>query len=557
MGVAKAYKDIKRLDHVVNILFKHELGYIIDSLKLKSLLPVSKRTRSEKFAPNPSMPRALRLSMEDIGATFIKLGQLLSLRPDLIPKEYCKEFSLLQDDVRPIPFKDIKQIVEAELKKPINEIFIYFNETPLASASIGQVHKAKLKNNDIVAIKVQRPNIKELFDADIDILYHIAALIEHHFPHFNEIKAADIVKEFERYTKNELDYTLEAGNIDIFYNNFRRNKMIKIPKVYWELTTQKVLTMEFINGKKIDVLANFTALKSSKREILKNLVNSFIEQTIEYGSFHADPHPGNILLLGSNKIALLDFGIIGKVNQDIRENIESTFIALVKPDKEMLIDSLIQLGFIESDANMQSLKHDLSQHIGKYYSASLREINISELIYDVLALTRKYKIKFPVNFILLLKAIITLEGLGKELNPNFNFVAETKPILDKLIKKRSSLVYILKAWREKVIKTSIDATKIPEETRLTLKKLREGNIKIKIDDPDIKKFAYEVDKSSNRLTFGLLIAGLAIASAILALAKIPPLYNNIPILSIVLLIITGLFIIFLFISILKERGVMK
>jgi len=549
MGVAKAYKDIKRLDHVVNILFKHELGYIIDSLKLKSLLPVSKRTRSEKFAPNPSMPRALRLSMEDIGATFIKLGQLLSLRPDLIPKEYCKEFSLLQDNVKPIPFMEIKQVIETELKKPISELFLNISENPLASASIGQVHKAKLKNNNVVAIKVQRPNIKWLFDADIDILYHLAALIEHHFPGLNEIKPREIVKEFERYTKNELDYITEANNIEIFYNNFKKSKTVKIPNVYWDFTTSKVLTMEFIDGKRIDSDSKLLALKSSKKEVIKNVIDSFITQVIDHGVFHGDPHPGNIFILSKNKIAFLDFGIVGKIPPDLRDSIESLFIGMVKPDKELMIDSLISLGFLEGNMSMQEMKSDLSRHLGKYYSSSLKEINTSELIYDLLALTRKYNLKMPVNFILLMKAIITIEGLGRELNPNFVLVNETRPIVNKIIEKRTSLSYLFKNWKEKLIKTSADASKIPEETRLTLKELREGHVKIKVDDPAITKFAYEVDKSSNRITFGLIISGTLIAAAII--------YNIFKPVAIGLLIISAIFTLFLLASILKERGGIK
>lgn len=557
MALSDAYKDIKRLSQIVDVLFKYELGFIISSLHLKSLLPISKRTRKESFNQNQSMPRSLRLAMEELGATFIKLGQLLSLRPDLIPKEYCREFSLLQDNVKPIPFDEIQKIIESELKKPIAELFESFEKIPIASASIGQVHKAKLKNKEIVAIKIQKPGLKELFDADIDILYHIAALVEHHFPGLKEIKPTDIVKEFEKYTKAELDYMAEANNISIFHDNFKNSKTIKIPKVHWDFTTNKVLTMEYIQGKKLDNDAKFMALKSSKSEVIKNIVNSFITQIIDYGIFHADPHPGNILLLGNNKIALLDFGIIGKVTPDIKEKIESMFIALMKPDKDLLVDSLIDLGFVEGNIDIADLKKDLADHLGKYYSTSLKEINTSELIYDLLAFTRSYDVKLPLNFILLLKAMITIEGFGKELNPNFVFVKEAKPIVDKIIKKRSSFSYIFRNWRERLLTTSTDITSIPKETRLVLKELREGHIKIKVEDPAIAKFAYEVDKSSNRITFGLMISGALIAAAIIALAKVPPYYKNIPILTIALLIISAVFLILLLISISKERRGIK
>ncbi len=557
MEMAKTYRDVKRLRQIVDVLFKYELGYVIERLNLKSLLPIKHRTRKEKFSKDFSKPRNLRLAFEELGATFIKLGQLLSLRPDLIPKEYCREFALLQDDVKSIPFNEVKGIVERELKKPLNEIFVYFNETPIAAASIGQVHKAKLKNNEIVAVKVQRPNVGGLFSADIDLLYHLVALIEHHFPGMDEIRPKEIVKEFEAYTKNELDYTLEASNISIFYNNFRKSHVVKIPKVYWDYTTTKVLTMEFIDGKKLTE-ANIIALKASKKELVKNVVNCFITQVIEYSIFHADPHPGNIFLIDSKRFALLDFGIVGKINSDMTEKIETMFLALMKPDKDLLIDSLIDLGFVEGSVNIMELKSDMSKQLGKYYGAALKDISTSELIYDMLAMARKYHLKLPVNFILLLKAMITVEGFGKELNPNFVFIKETKPMVDKIIEKRSSLSYVFRNWREKLISTSTDTIKIPKEINMTLKELREGHVKVKIVDPAISNFAYEVDKSSNRITFGLVIAGTLVAAAIIALAKIPPFFRNVPLLTIGLLIISAIFTVFLIISILKEkRGGMK
>ncbi len=229
----------------------------------------------------------------------------------------------------------------------------------------------------------------------------------------------------------------------------------------------------------------------------------------------------------------------------------------MKPDKDMLVDSLIDLGFVEGNIDLAEIKKDLANHLGKYYSTSLKEINTSELIYDLLAFTRSYDVKLPLNFILLLKAMITIEGFGKELNPNFIFVKEAKPIVDKIIKKRSSFSYIFRNWRERLLTTSTDITSIPKETRLALRELREGHIKIKVEDPAIAKFAYEVDKSSNRITFGLIISGTLMAAAIIALAKVPPYYKDIPILTIALLIISAVFSILLLISISKERSGIK
>src|SRR3989344_8892500 len=308
MSIVTTIKEVSRLRQIAVVLAEQELFFLVDRLKLKRHLPMN---YSPKYLKNKSdLPRRLRLAMENLSGAFIKLGQLLSLRADLIPKEYADEFSKLQDEVKPFKFEKVREIIESELKKPLSDIFLKFDSSPIAAASVGQVHKAMLNNGKIVAVKVQRPNIEKIFETDIALLYHLAVLLEKHYPELKDYNFMEIVKEFEEYTKNELDYLHEARNIDIFYNNFKNDK-IKIPKVYWNHTSKRVLTMEFIKGVKI------TDVEKNRPYYVKQLVESYLKQTMEYGVFHADPHPGNVFVTSEHSLALLDFGIVGHISSEL------------------------------------------------------------------------------------------------------------------------------------------------------------------------------------------------------------------------------------------------
>src|SRR3989344_1560988 len=308
MSIVTTIKEVSRLRQIAVVLAEQELFFLVDRLKLKRHLPLNHQPR---YLQNKSdLPRRLRLAMENLSGAFIKLGQLLSLRADLIPKEYAQEFSRLQDEVKPFKFEKVKEVIEKEFQKSLSEIFIKFDPNPIAAASVGQVHKAMLNNGKIVAVKVQRPGIEKIFEVDIALLYHLAVLLEKHYPELKDYNLVDIVKEFEEYTKNELDYICEARNIDVFHSNFKDDP-IKIPKVYWEYTTRRVLTMEFINGVKI------TQVKSNRRMYVRQIVESYLKQTMEYGIFHADPHPGNIFVMENQRLALLDFGIVGHISGEL------------------------------------------------------------------------------------------------------------------------------------------------------------------------------------------------------------------------------------------------
>jgi len=526
MSLVKTFKEISRLNQIVNVLFKNELHLIIDKLKLKKHLPVNKQLKI-KLQQKSELAKRLRLSMEELSGAFIKLGQLLSLRSDLLPKTYTEEFSKLQDNVKPFKFEKVRQVIEEEFQKPLEDVFAKFEKNPIASASVGQVHKAILKNGKKVAVKVQRPKIQKIFETDIQLFYHIAHLLENHYRELKDYNFIEIIKEFEDYTKNELDYMYEARNIDIFYNNFKKDP-IRIPKVHWSYTTKKVLTMEFIEGKKV------TEIKLNRKLYVKQIVESYLKQTMEYGVFHADPHPGNIFVTPSQKLVLLDFGIVGHISDEIRESFENLFISIIDRDKDLLAETLLRLRIVEDEINENELKEDISLHLGKYYNVDLDKMEISSVMYDVLSLVRKYKMKMPTNFVLLIKATITVEGFGKEMYPDFNLVKICKPYLNKLKDKETSYDDIFEKLKKNLLKSRRDFVNFPQELKKILKR---DKIKVDIEDKDIRKFTFYIDSAMNRMAMGIILAGLLVSSALIAQAKIPPLIFELSIFSIIFIFV--------------------
>ncbi|MFH1209465.1 MAG: AarF/ABC1/UbiB kinase family protein [archaeon] len=550
MSILQTFKDIGRLRQIVNVLFKHELGYLIQKLNLRHHLTLQDRIELRKQNDFPdSLPIHLRKAMEELSGTFIKLGQLLSLRPDLIPKEYAEEFSKLQDNVPSFSFSVVQDIIESEFKKPLNSIFLEFEEEPIAAASVGQVHRAKLKSGQIVAVKVQRPKIDEIFRTDIDLMYRIFSLIEQHYQELQKYNLKQIIKEFEEYTKNELNYLAEANNIQLFYKKFENDKKIKIPRVYFEYTTKRVLTMEFIYGEEI---SKVKLSAKEKKQAVKIVADCFLRQVLDYGIFHADPHPGNIFITRDKKLALIDFGIVGKISEDLRKKIENLFIALVQGNRILVGDFLIALNIVDDDLNIEEFRDDLSTHLGKYYDLSLSKVDMSSLLYDLLSLARKYNMKFPPNFVLLIKAIATTEGFGKEMDPDFNFVQTCKPYVDKIIDNKTSPEYIMNSLKENMLNFKDLLTDLPSNLKTFL--LRKEKVKVDVDDSDIRRFSYYINKSLNRLALGIVIAGLIIGSGLIIQSEVKPIVFNIPLLALICLIIALILFIALLRSIEKEKG---
>ena len=510
-SIKEAYQDIKRLKHIASVLFRHDLGFYVYQLGLHKHLKVHQRIKGQP-KKTTDIPVKLRQALEELGPTFIKLGQLLSLRPDLIPNEYCEEFKKLQDNIKPFPTQTALKILQEELKKKKNEIFLEFSEKPIASASIGQVYKAKLLNKEEVVVKIQRPGIKETIQQDIHLLKHLIVLVEKYSPELKKFNLQEILKEFERYTKNEIDYLKEGRNIQRFYEMFKTSEKVKTPKPYWDYTSKRVLTMSYIDGICIDDKAQFKSRNYSNEKVANNLADCFMGQVIDHGFFHADPHPANVFVLSRNRIALLDFGIVGRLDDELRKKLTNVFIALTQKDMKKVVQGLKSFGVIEK--HNENLEEELDLLISEYGSADVNQVDISSLFKDFLDIALKYNMKLPVNFVLLTKAIITCEAVGRSLYPDFNLGDYSKKYVEKLMQKKYSIENLTKQLKNNIINFSDLITNLPQNINKITNRLQKGDVKLDIEDTDVKQLSFNIGHGSNKITMGLITAALIVGSAL-------------------------------------------
>lgn len=552
----KEVGNLKRFDEILLVLLEEGFGYLIDKIKLKGRL--TPKQWSKRPHKKEAMPPEIRLrkTLERLGPTFVKFGQVLSVRPDLVPKNYIRELEKLQDDVPPFSFDEVKELIESELKKPLNQLFSKFEKKPIASASISQVHKAVLKNGEVAAVKAQRPNVEVIMQEDIQIMLHIASLIERFIEKTKKYNLTKIVKEFANWTKDELDFILEARNAKIFALNFKDSKNIVIPKVYDEYTTERIITLEFIDGIELN---NIEVLKRElkKRKINPDLIikqgfDAVLTQVFLHGFFHADPHPGNILITKDNKIAFVDFGIIGRFNQRLKEQSTDLLYGLVFHDVDKITDTLIDMG-MEKEGDISGFKEELRTIIEPLQSIKVEDIKLSRIIEDVLHISMEHKLTIPVEFVLFGKTLITLEGIGLKYNSKFKLMENTRPFVENLMLRRLNPVNTFNTFLKNSLKFKKFAETFPDEATKALQKIQKGTIKVDISETDIKTLSVEIDRSSNRIAYSLLIAAFIITGALTIKVDIGTKLFNIPIISFLCFSFGALFAIMLFISILKEK----
>jgi ubiquinone biosynthesis protein len=552
-GLIKEVRDVNRLNHIILILVESGFSYLISKIRLGHVVPLKKRIKARLRKDKIKPEVRVRLILEKLGPTFIKFGQLLSVRPDLIPKQYVKELEKLQDDVEPFPYEKAKSIVEKELEKPINKLFLSFSKKPIASASVSQVHKAVLKNKKSVAVKVQRPKIREIMETDIDIMFYIANLIQKYIPEIEKYKPVSIVKEFADWTKKESDFKIEAKNAHRFYQNFKGSKTVHIPKVYDSHTTSKVLTLEYINAYDIRNIQEIRKKRLNIDKIIKNGFDAVLTMVFVHGFFHADPHPGNILVLKNNKISFVDFGIVGRFDEDLKRKSIDLCYGIIEKDADKIVDVLLDLGTVKKDSiNKAEFKKRIEEVIEPLQYSRLKDVKLSAILEDVLDIALEYDVKMPIDFILFGKTIVTLEGIALEYDPNFKVIDNIKPLIEELIKRKFNPKKVMSDFMKSAVKFKRFLDILPDETEAVLKKIKEGSIKIDVEDTDIKKLSLEIDRSSNRIAYGMIIASLLIASALTIQVK-GPVFFGLPIISFIAFVCAIILILILFVSILRTK----
>jgi len=552
----KEVRDLNRFREILTVLFEEGFDIFIAKIRLKHKIPLTKRikARIEKKKSFPTEKR-LRLTLERLGPTFIKFGQVLSVRPDLIPKNYIKELEKLQSSVPSFPYSIVKEQIKSELGKDIGEVFQTFEKKPIASASISQVHKATLKDNKKVAVKIQRPNVREIMQTDIEIMFYVAKLLEKHIPKIRKFNPVQIVNEFAKWTEKELDFKREAINAKRFARNFSNDKTVKIPEIYDNLTTNKILVMEFIDGIELHNLNQIKNKKIDLKPIIEYGFNAILTQVFIHGFFHADPHPGNILITKDRKIAFVDFGIVGHFDENLKSKSMDIFYGIIINNPEAIVTALSDLSGVEIE-NKEELKYEISDLLEPLQNSDISNVKVSRVLEDIWELALNYGIKIPMPFVLFGKTIVTLEGIALEYDPKFNIMKNSRPFIEKLIKQRFSPIYQFNNFMKSMFKFKKFAEEFPERTTKALKRIEKGTIKVDIEDTDIKKLSLEIDRSGNRVAYSMIIAALLIVSA-LTINFGKPFIFNVPLMPFLSFLFGSILAIILLVSILKEKNILK
>ncbi len=523
MKVGQTYRWMKRLKQIISVLLKYGFVDVAERLKRGT---VSRRVfRSSKVAEqfeHLSTPQRVRLALTELGPTFVKLGQVLSTRPDLIPLAFMRELEKLQDQVPPFPSERAMNIVATELGRPLTEVFRSFSEEPLAAASIAQVHRATLAGGQQVVVKIQRPNIRATIEADISILYHLAGIVEKFFFEGELYNPKAIVDEFAKTIRGELDFVREGRNIDRFRHYLADDPTIYFPKVYWNATTAQLLTMEYIDGVKVSEI-DFSRRPDLDRKVIARYgAQATLKMIFELGYFHADPHPGNIFVLKNNVLAPLDFGMVGRLDEQTKNYLRNLLLAIVERDIEKIIRIFIEAEVLDESNNNRSLRLDLHDFIDRYYGLPLSQIKIEELLGDLIDVLRRHRIVLLADLVLMAKALAAIEGMGRKLDPEFNMMVMVEPYARKLIGQPLAPRQRLHEMRELAEDAESLLRVLPTELKYILKKVKKGKLNLIFEHRGLDRLILELDRSSNRLSFSLIIAALIVGSSIVILSDKGP-----------------------------------
>jgi ubiquinone biosynthesis protein len=518
----QTYKNINRIRQIVNVFLKHGFGQIIQQLNLHRLIPL--RNRLKVFArwnetEQHTIPQRLRMAFSELGPSFIKLAQLLSTRPDLITPEYAGEFKKLQDKVPPFPSDTAKRTIESEFNTQIQDLFESFNSVPVAAASIAQVHSATLKSGESVIVKVQRPVIRNILETDISILGAIARLMLKYIPESKLFDPEGIVEEFARTVMREVDFVVEAKNAQRFKRNFKDNEHIYIPDVYAEFLSSRVIVMERIDGVRIDDIGAIDGLGVDRAELAKRGVDAYFKMIFEDGFFHADPHPGNIFVMPDGRIGLMDFGIVGWLASDVKENIARAFLAILNRNFSQIIDLYIELGLVNQDVDVESFKRELRSDlvyiIEPLYDMTLSEVNFPEYLEATTHLVLKHGLKVPSELLLMNRTILIVDNIGRQLDPDFNLLTAARPYAEKMVQSRLSPERIVSRASENLSEISDLLLDTPRQVNRLLRKTLRNEVSFRIDPAGMDRLIQDIDRSSNRVAFSMVIAALIVGSSLL------------------------------------------
>ena len=521
MSTHRTYQNIRRFHKIVAILIKYGFGGLVKELKLFPFLASLERVlffrRTKKAL---SIPERIRLVLEELGPTFIKLGQVASTRADLLPPEWIEELKKLQDAVPPFPFEKVKEVVEHGLKAPLSEKFKTFEETPCASASIAQVHYAVLMDGQEAAVKVKRPGIDKIIESDISVMHTIAYLLDRYVPQAKRYRPVEVVNEFARVIHREQDFTVEGANVNRFCKMFEGDTTVKVPEVFWDYTTSEVLTLERIYGTPLDETEKIKAKGLDIKKIAENGIRAFFKQVFEFGYFHADLHPGNIFTSDDGTIIYLDFGIVGRLDENLRRYLASLLFHLIRQDYHNMALIHREMGLISKDVDMGEFEEALRDIAEPVLGRTLEQINMSGLIMKLIRTARRFQMRLQPNLLLLQKSMVIIEGVGRQLYPDIDMWEVAKPLIYKwMIKEKASPGRIYTRGKKRVDNFIEMATDVPYQVHSILSKTLSEELKIGFVHHRLETLSEEINILGRRFAMGMIIAALIIGSSFLAMAN--------------------------------------
>jgi ubiquinone biosynthesis protein len=519
-----AFRNMGRTREILGVLIKWGFEDVIINSTLRNLVPESTRLkwiRDEKPVMEYTRYERIRMAAEDLGPTFVKLAQILSNRPDIIPEGLVKEFEKLQDRVAPFEFEKAKRIIERETNLRLEELFEWFDEKPLASASIGQVHKAKLKTGELVVVKVQRPEVAEIIDRDLQIIKDVVARADRYLKKQGILQADDAVTAFERGMLKELDYRNEARNIERFRTTYKFRNDLYIPKVYREYSTDKILIMEYVEGCKITDVEQLKKWGIDPRVVVEHGMDIYLTMIFEFGYFHGDPHPGNILVREDGVIIILDFGMIGQLMKKDKYAFAGIFIAMARNDAREMANSMIKLAIEHNITDMRQFEYDLNDLIEDYAYLDVSESSIQDVIQRLQKIMYEYKITVPGGIFIIFRAFAILEGIGKKMHPEFRTYDFIRPYGQRLVTEQLKPENIAEEAASRFSSLSSMLNSFPGEIKGFMQKTNKGKLHFEVE---LQGYGYALkkwDSITNRLSITYIICALMIASSIALLPNYP------------------------------------
>jgi ubiquinone biosynthesis protein len=502
------WENLARFSQIGRVLVRHGFGFVFDVRRERR----EKRGAEEVLAPNFGV--RLRRTLDDLGPTFVKFGQVLSTRPDVIPESILSELQKLQNTAAPIPLEQAQRVIEEELGVPVEKLFAAFDPVQLGSASIGQVYRARLRSGEAVAVKVQRPGARGRVEADLALMRDLAALLDARFGYRLLIDVPGLVAEFEGVIRRELDYGAEAQNARRFAHNFAGTH-VKVPAIYLDLSTHRVLTMEFIEGTRFQNLKPRLLPPAERRRVATMGADAIFKMAFEDGFFHGDPHPGNLVLTPDGDLALLDFGMVGFMSRGDIEALSRLFIAVIGQDAPAVLRGLEALG-VRFPAEVRGpLVQELREFLHKYSGLSVGEVTLGQALGELISLARRYRLSLPPVFPLLMKALVTAEGLSRSIDPSINVYEIARPYARRLLRERFEPSAILERARESTAENARYLEDYPEQIRELLTELEDGEVEIRLRHGGLDELVGEVDVLANRLVFALVTGALLIGSSLL------------------------------------------